>query len=232
MKPKLPSGLVALSTAAVLTVYSAGFLKTRAAAAKIAQTDDRPRPPVPQPVVAPTPPVVVSQAPQPATASPTVQVPRRPSPAKHAEVHQEPQKEKAELNVGVAITAPASASAATGASAGEAPVTSPSLAPAVPSAPPAPPPAPPSQYKDGSYPGWGTSRHGDIEATVVIANGKIASAYISQCLTRYSCSVIARIIPQVVERQAPDVDYVSGATQSANAFYYAVVEALVKAKQL
>jgi len=66
----------------------------------------------------------------------------------------------------------------------------------------------------------------------VIEHGKIASAQISQCLTRYSCSVIARIIPQVAERQSPDVDYVSGATQSANAFYYAVVEALGKAKQL
>ncbi len=31
-------------------------------------------------------------------------------------------------------------------------------------------------------------------------------------------------------RQSPDVDNVSGATESANAFYYAVVEALKKAK--
>ena len=31
-------------------------------------------------------------------------------------------------------------------------------------------------------------------------------------------------------RQSPEVDYVSGATQSVNAFYYAVVEALNKAK--
>src|SRR5689334_13457790 len=180
MKPKLPSGLVALSTAAVLTVYSAGFLKTRAAAAKIAQTDDRPRPPVPQPVVAPTPPVVVSQAPPPAAASPTVQVPRRTPSAKHTKVQQtEPLKAQAEITAGEAVATP-SAPATTGASAGQAaPVTSPALAPAVPPAPPTPPPSPPSQYKDGSYTGWGTSRHGDIEATVVIANGKIASAYIS-----------------------------------------------------
>lgn len=86
------------------------------------------------------------------------------------------------------------------------------------------------KYKDGTYYGWGTSRHGDIQAAVVVENGRIASATIAQCLTRYSCSVISRLPPQVAERQSPEVDYVSGATQSTNAFYYAVVEALGKAK--
>jgi uncharacterized protein with FMN-binding domain len=92
---------------------------------------------------------------------------------------------------------------------------------------PAPAPLP---LRDGTYFGWGTSRHGDIEAQVVIEGGRIASATIAQCLTRYSCSVIAKLPPQVAERQSPEVDYVSGATQSTNAFYYAVVEALSKAK--
>jgi uncharacterized protein with FMN-binding domain len=85
-------------------------------------------------------------------------------------------------------------------------------------------------YKDGTYLGWGTSRHGDIQAAVVIQDGRIASATIAQCLTRYSCSVIANLPPQVAQRQSPETDYVSGATQSTNAFYYAVVEALSKAK--
>jgi uncharacterized protein with FMN-binding domain len=65
---------------------------------------------------------------------------------------------------------------------------------------------------------------------VVIENGRIASATIAQCLTRYSCSWIAALPPQVAARQSPEVDYVSGATQSTNAFYYAVVDALAKAK--
>ena len=100
-----------------------------------------------------------------------------------------------------------------------------------PVAPTAPPPAPAApKYKDGTYLGWGTSRHGDIQASVVIADGRIASATIAQCLTRYSCSVIAKLPPQVAERQSPEVDYVSGATQSTDAFYYAVVDALSKAK--
>jgi len=99
-----------------------------------------------------------------------------------------------------------------------------------PSAPPAPPAPAKPIYKDGTYYGWGTSRHGDIQAAVVIQDGRIAAATIAQCLTRYSCSVIAKLPPQVAERQSPETDYVSGATQSTNAFYYAVVEALSKAK--
>lgn len=84
--------------------------------------------------------------------------------------------------------------------------------------------------KDGSYTGWGTCRHGDIQATVVVAAGRIQSATISQCWTRYPCSWISPLPPQVVQRQSAEVDYVSGATQSTNAFYDAVMDALAKAK--
>jgi uncharacterized protein with FMN-binding domain len=94
---------------------------------------------------------------------------------------------------------------------------------------PTPTPAP-AAFKDGTFSGWGGSRHGDIEATVVIESGRITSAYISQCRTRYSCSVVAHLQGQVVARQSAEVDYVSRATDSANAFYYAVVNALAKAK--
>jgi uncharacterized protein with FMN-binding domain len=87
-------------------------------------------------------------------------------------------------------------------------------------------------YKDGTYTGWGTSRHGDIQASVAIEGGRIASVTIAQCLTRYSCSWIAALPPQVIARQSPETDYVSGATQSTNALYYAVVEALAKAVTL
>jgi uncharacterized protein with FMN-binding domain len=95
---------------------------------------------------------------------------------------------------------------------------------------PATPAAAAPAYKDGTYTGWGTSRHGDIQATVVISGGRIASAVISECWTRYPCSWIVKLPPQVADRQSPEVDYVSGATQSTNAFYYAVVQALAKAK--
>jgi uncharacterized protein with FMN-binding domain len=84
--------------------------------------------------------------------------------------------------------------------------------------------------RDGSYTGWGSSRHGDIQATVEVENGKITSAWISECRTQYSCSWISALPPEVLARQSAEVDYVSGATQSSNAFYYAVVQAISKAK--
>ena len=118
-----------------------------------------------------------------------------------------------------------------------APIAPPTAAPATADAdlrttePPAVPVAPPQpRYIDGTYSGWGTCRHGDIQATVVVEGGRIASAAITQCLTRYSCSWISMLPPQVVSRQSAEVDYVSGATESTNAFYYAIVEALSKAK--
>jgi uncharacterized protein with FMN-binding domain len=86
------------------------------------------------------------------------------------------------------------------------------------------------QYKDGTFTGWGTSRHGDIQATVVVTAGRIVSATISECWTRWPCTWVGPLPPQVVQRQSAEVDYVTGATQSTNAFYYAVVDALGKAK--
>jgi uncharacterized protein with FMN-binding domain len=91
-------------------------------------------------------------------------------------------------------------------------------------------PAQTSLYKDGTYSAWGSCRHGDLEATIVIDGGRIASATISQCYTRYPCSWISNAPGQVVSRQSIDVDYVSGATQSINAFRDAVYLALAKAK--
>lgn len=116
-----------------------------------------------------------------------------------------------------------------------APTQSPVFAPAPAAAKPAEPAARQNEptaakWKDGTYYGWGTSRHGDIQAAVIIKDGRIANALISQCLTQYSCSWIVALPPQVVGRQGPEVDYVSGATQSTNAFYYAVMQALQRAK--
>jgi uncharacterized protein with FMN-binding domain len=98
--------------------------------------------------------------------------------------------------------------------------------------PPASLPATPPQkvWKDGKYVGWGGSRHGDIQATVVIEAGRIVSAQITDCETRYPCDVIERLPPQVIKRQGPNVDRVSGATESADAFYSAVYFALKQAQ--
>lgn len=84
------------------------------------------------------------------------------------------------------------------------------------------------KYKDGSYVGLGRSRHGNIEATVVVQGGKIVSAKISQCLTRYPCSMIAGLPGEVVAQQSAAVDFVSGATDSSTAFQQAVANALAQ----
>jgi uncharacterized protein with FMN-binding domain len=87
-----------------------------------------------------------------------------------------------------------------------------------------------ARFKDGAYLGWGYCRHGDIQASVVVEAGRITSATIARCLTRYSCSWIEALPGQVVSRQNPEVDYVSGATESTDAFHDAVADALSKAK--
>jgi uncharacterized protein with FMN-binding domain len=86
-------------------------------------------------------------------------------------------------------------------------------------------------YKDGTYSGWGRSRHGDLEATVVVQGGRIISAEITQCLTRYSCSVIDMLPAQVLERQNAYVDLVSGATESADAFANAIYRGLLASQK-
>lgn len=140
----------------------------------------------------------------------------------------------------VSATASAVTPAPAASSASEAPA--PAAAPAPPAAPaasPAPaaaatatevPAATRGKYKDGVYTGWGTCRHGDIQAKIEVKDGRIVTSEIAQCLTRYSCSWISPLPPQVIQRQSENVDYVSGATDSAVAFYWAVFDALSKAK--
>ena len=255
---KVANGLVAMSTAAVLAVYAAGYARTRSAAAQLdAQSEER-RPAGSE-----------GRGPAPAsvTANPELHAPdSSSSPSPVHETAGQPVR-TASLEPGAKAAgvsnrgdAPASVSPASPnpptapeptvatpqtaapvsyvASAPAAPVlpaatpAAPAVAEPVPvaSAPAAPAPPPAPTWKDGTYTGWGTCRHGDIQAQVVIEGGRITSATISQCLTRYSCDVIGRLPPEVPQRQSAEVDYVSGATQSTNAFYYAVIEALGKAK--
>ncbi len=85
-------------------------------------------------------------------------------------------------------------------------------------------------YKDGTYTGWGSCPHGNLQALVVIRHGRIIAASIAQCFTRYSSDVIAPLPGQVVARQGADVDLVSRATESSDAFIIAVTRALAKAQ--
>jgi uncharacterized protein with FMN-binding domain len=212
---KIANSLVSASCAAVLAVYIAGYTRTESAADRFAAQVAERRPIVPDPPRAASP-IAESlpPAPQPIAAPKHLE----PKPIAPAETPAEPP----DVSPVDPPPPPAIASPAT------IQPPEPAPAPVEPKPEPAAPPTP--IWKDGTYTGWGYSRHGNIEAAVVIEAGRIASATISQCRKRYSCSVIERLPPQVAQRQSPDVDYVSGATQSADAFYGAVVSALNKAK--
>jgi len=110
---------------------------------------------------------------------------------------------------------------------GRFPATPPGSAPAARATPT--PLAQAGTYKDGTYTGVGSSRHGSVQATVVIESGQIRSAEITRCGTRYPCSQVARLVSEVVTRQSAPVDYVSGATDSSIAYRPAVASALAKA---
>jgi uncharacterized protein with FMN-binding domain len=235
---KVANGLVAASCAAVLTVYTAGYVRTKSAVDRFeAQAAER-RAALPESKR------IVGRVDGPRSAMRTEPATERSS--RHFPARDDTSAPK---RITPALPPPPEFKPPDPSEAGE-PIaldvsrlplaSAPSSDAALPTQPPAPtadakvetvapePSAP--KWKDGTYLGWGTSRHGNIQAEVVIEQGRIASAIIAQCRTRYSCSVIEQLPPQVAQRQSPDVDYVSGATQSADAFYFAVVDALDKAK--
>ncbi|HEY2851008.1 MAG TPA: FMN-binding protein [Gemmatimonadaceae bacterium] len=221
--PWLRNNLVALGSAAVFSVYSAGYFRTREAAARFAgETVQR------HAVAIAAKPEVAPPEPHPEAAPPkhSAKLPvMRLSSKSKTDAHRRSESAPPVAAVPPAPVAVDSAIVSTL----PAPVPPTAVAP-VDSTVPAPDKKAGSTLKDGVYYGWGTSRHGDIQASVEIRNGRIVGAYISQCLTQYSCSWVSALPGQVVDRQSAEVDYVSGATQSSNAFYYAVADALKKAK--
>ncbi len=250
---KVTNRVVGAGCAAVIAVYTAGYARTQSAADRFTkQLALRRVAALPLPGVN----VVLDRK---DVSHPRVEnftMPTGKPPAPDLEARHEPAKVKSPVGAGFARTEPRPSteglSESTALRAVAPAAAPPDAAPPAPAAPvfatppvierqaatppeakpadPAPAAIPAAKWKDGTYTGWGYSRHGNIEAQVVIENGRIASAAISQCRTRYSCSVIDRLPPQVAEKQSPEVDYVSGATQSADAFYGAVVQALGKAK--
>jgi uncharacterized protein with FMN-binding domain len=246
---KVANSLVAASAAAVLAVYAAGYTRTRSAADQFdAQSVER-RPVAPDArshsPAAPEPQVPAGSADagnlqrepaviaslersQPAVIAPA-SVSKTPDPVQPANRTSEAAVPAIVEQAPEVTVAPFASSAPIVAASSPTPVSF-VPTPVAPAPAPAVAAAPEAKWKDGTYTGWGTCRHGDIQAQVVIEGGRIQVATIAQCLTRYSCNVIGRLPPEVAQRQSAEVDYVSGATQSANAFYYAVLDALAKAK--
>lgn len=243
------NNLVALGSAAVVAVYAAGYARTREAAAQFAD-ESRDRPPIQPakhdaPIPEASPPKADDIAPN--AKSPDAPAAKAKAPKTESQTSTEPKASES-----TAAAPKKAAEASTKADTTASPPVSASVAAATPvAAPPVVAPTPPpvkdtaakapaadtaaksdknAPLKDGMFTGWGTSRHGDIQATVMVKEGKIVGAVISECLTQYSCSWISMLPQQVIDRQSAEVDFVSGATQSTNAFYYAVLNALKKAK--
>jgi uncharacterized protein with FMN-binding domain len=219
--------LVALSSAAIVAVYTAGYMRTRASAERFdesTQPRHPKRPTAPAPRSADAPNVEGSIAIHPSSPAPAV-VPRAPTASRRATAPSIP----------TADTPPQAHADAPSELPGDVPATPHFDAQSIQGLEQptidAPPPEPPAgQYKDGSYTGWGYCRHGDLQASVLIESGRIVSAKVVQCLTRYSCNWIEPLYSQVVQRQNAEVDYVSGASESSDAFHDAIADALSKAK--
>jgi uncharacterized protein with FMN-binding domain len=95
---------------------------------------------------------------------------------------------------------------------------------------PSPTSAAAGAYRDGTYAGSGNSRRGGVDVAVTIQGGRIVGVELTRVTTQYPASRIARLPGQAIERQSAQVDRVTGATYSAQAFQQAVQQALVQAR--
>ncbi len=260
---KVANSLVALSSAAILSIYGIGYVRTNAA-----QTLDNVDAPViaiataaPSAMDAASSPIAAYQSPlfPPPTVAATsisdgsMQGPATTTAAPPMATSDERAQGVATATADLPTATPAAAAASVPASAVTAPATATGVPPTATTAPlpratslaPTMPssaakvtatavatrsPATTALYKDGTYSGTGTSRHGNISASIVVQGGKIVSAAITQCGTRYPCSDIAALPGEVVSRQSATIDAVSGATDSSQAYRGAIQNALAKAK--
>jgi uncharacterized protein with FMN-binding domain len=224
-KGRISNDLVAASCAAVLAVYAAGYSRTRDAARRFEIHSRERRAVAPEPVAAspqPAADIEIPTAPSPSAITPA---PRRPAP---------PAVRKQARKAAVVVMTADAVATTEGASSPNAPrEIAPVPLPAEDTTGPTPiaitretSSVTATKWRDGTYTGLGDSPHGDIEARVVIKDGRIVEAGIATCDTRYPCSVIDPLIHQPVERQSPDVDYMSHATESSDAYYNALVAAL------
>jgi uncharacterized protein with FMN-binding domain len=86
------------------------------------------------------------------------------------------------------------------------------------------------KYQDGTYSGSGTNRFGTVEVEVKIIKGKIANVDITSSKTRYPQKYIDPLPDEVITAQDYNIDTISGATRSSEDFINAVHEALMQAE--
>jgi uncharacterized protein with FMN-binding domain len=102
------------------------------------------------------------------------------------------------------------------------------------SAPPAPPTA---LYRDGSYSGDSVNAYfGNVQVEAVIGGGKLASVKILDypqdrgTSVRINSAALPQLVQEAISSQSANVDIVSGATQTSQAFEQSLASALAKAK--
>ena len=91
---------------------------------------------------------------------------------------------------------------------------------------------PENGYKDGTYYGTAAGYGGGIKVEVVIENGKIKTIRIVEAAgeTESYLTMAKALIPNMIGRQSPNVDVVSGATYTSHGIIGAVKNALEQAK--
>jgi uncharacterized protein with FMN-binding domain len=243
-KGRISNELVAASCAAILAVYAAGTWRTRDEARRFGVDGEMRRPARPAQVPAaalPAPAAVAASIAEPAPQVSAAAINVEAQPHLQPAAEQKTPGPMTPVKVDAAPTLPAVASkqaakpdaavvAAVETKAEPATATTPTAEVVAAPDEGQPPATIERRWKDGYYTGWGQSRHGDIQAFVRITDGEITEAGIATCETRYPCSVIEDILMQPVALQGPDVDKVSRATESADAYYYGLVMALENAE--
>jgi uncharacterized protein with FMN-binding domain len=86
-------------------------------------------------------------------------------------------------------------------------------------------------YKDGTFTGTGWNRRGQIGVAVTLKNDKITDVQISNWGMHYSERDVQGLPSEVMQKQNVQVNNVSGATYSTQAFTDAVQDALNQAHQ-
>lgn len=225
-KGRVSKRVVAAGSAAVLAVYAAGYWRTgdvtrqMEAQAQERRTARAESPAAAPPAVVPVVPAIAAPAPAPQPSPPAAPEarPATPQPARKAAAKKaaSPPPPPPPSAVPTILSVPLE----------ETPELTARTSP-----PPESLPTPAQKWRDGTYTGWGQSFHGDIEARVVIREGRIVEAGIATCGTRYDCNVIDKLINQPVQRQRAQVDNVSGASESSDAYYYGLLEALTMARE-
>jgi uncharacterized protein with FMN-binding domain len=87
-----------------------------------------------------------------------------------------------------------------------------------------------SLYKEGTFTGTGSNRRGYIQVAVTIKNDKITDVSFSDFAMHYSIDDVLGLPNEVLQNQSAQVNNVSGATYSTQAFQDAVQEALSQAQ--